>query len=175
MSSKHKITPFASTSFADWPWASLSVPWWHTNWQFHCSTWVNNGRFFRLMVFVATSVVFRFGGSGGGASSVATSWPEGRAISSVGSKLSPDSTSVSLVTWFSELDDGSSLSTWNVLSPNWNSYSSHNQRNKLFRRGFRKQEFSVDKKFRKLRLTDWLNQSTNRTLRGHPFINYTNF
>ena len=77
-------------------------------------TWVNNGRFFRLMVFVATSVVFRFGGSGGGASSVATSWPEERAIFSVGSKLSPDSTSVSVVTWFSELDDGSSLSTWNV-------------------------------------------------------------
>ena len=75
---------------------------------------MNNGRFFRLMVLVATSVVFRFGGSGGGASSGATSWPEERAISSVGSKLSPDSTSVSVVTWFSELDDGSSLSTWNV-------------------------------------------------------------
>jgi len=72
---------------------------------------VNNGRFFRLMVFVATSVVFRFGGSGGGASSGVTSWPQERAISSVGSKLSPDSTSVSVVTWFSELDDGSSLST----------------------------------------------------------------
>ena len=110
---------------------------------------MNNGRFFRLMVFVAASVVFRFGGSGGGASSVATSWPEERASSSVGSKLSPDSTSVSVVTWFSELDDGSSLSTWNVYPQiEIHTHLIISRISYLEDRSFREHKLSAGEKFR---------------------------